>query len=428
MTRKHLTGLLLAASIMTAGTIAVVHAQAGVADPAAEEAHDHEHTPKTVHAGDDSAFELDDKDAYPDADGFKSMQDRISYAIGRSDGQQIPRSQPDLDTKTYGEGIKKGLQEEKEDFALGYAQGFEITRRVLAQRGDDDEVNMEAFIAGITAALKAEDEDYALGFTQGYQITQQLLAQRGEEDKVDLDTFVPGIAEALKEEDEGRAIGYLIGNSYREAELGVDAESYLAGVAESIAAAKQAIEPPAGEGEGEKPEPEKVELRLTQAQVDETLNAFNVILTEKQKQESIDEGKAYIDGLKEEDGWKKTESGIAIKVIKEGEGDSPDANDVVTMNYEGSLLDGTVFDSSYRNGQPLVYPANQLITGWTEVLQMMKPGAHYEVVIPYELAYGEQGSRSIPPYATLKFKMEMIGFEPVENEPEPDQAPAAPGE
>jgi FKBP-type peptidyl-prolyl cis-trans isomerase len=379
MTRKHLTGLLLAATTMTAGTLAVTNAQ-DAAEAAAEEKHGHEHTPTTVHAGDETAFKLDDEKAYPDPDGFETMHDRISYAIGRTDGRQIPMSQPDMDPKVYGEGIRKGLSEENEDYALGYSQGFEITRRFLAQRPEDEELDMDA--------------------------------------------FVDGIAAALKEESETRAIGYLIGNSYREAELSIKADSYLQGVDEGLEAGKPAEEPE--EGEEPKPAPK---LKLTDEQVQETLQAFQAYLEEKQQQETIQEGKDYIDGLKEEDGWKKTESGIAYKVVKAGEGNSPDENDIVTMNYEGSLIDGTVFDSSYRSGQPLVYPANQLIPGWTEILQMMKPGAEYQVVIPYDLAYGETGSRSIPPYATLKFKMEMIGFEPVEA-PKPKElpAPVKPGE
>lgn len=376
MNRKHLTGLLLAAATMTAGTLTVVRAQdeAGdVVEALPEKPHDHEHTPTTIHATDGSAFKLDDEKAYPDPDGFKTMHDRISYAIGRSDGTRIPMSQPDLDPKLYGEGIRKGLAEEDEDYALGYAQGFELARRFLDQRPEG----------------------------------------------VDLDAFVAGISAAIKEKEEGRSFGYLIGNSYREADLSIQADSYITGVEEAMAKTEAEAAP-----EDADPKPEVPKLKLTEEQIEETLQAFNAYLTEKQKLDAIQEGKDYIDALKAEDGWKKTESGIAFKIVKAGEGKSPDANDIVTMNYEGSFLDDTVFDSSYQSGQPLVYPANQLIAGWTEILQMMKPGASYEIVIPYQLAYGETGSRSIPPFATLKFKMEMISFEAVDNPPAPVPLPA----
>jgi len=362
MTRTHLAGLLLAASTLSLGTLAVVQAQNG---DAAEQAHDHEHTPTTVHTNDGKAFKLDDEKAYPDDAGFESMEDRVSYAIGRNDGTQIPNSQPDLDTDAYAEGVRKGLTEEDGDYAMGFAQGFELGRRVLAQ-------------------------------------------QEGE---VDIDQFIAGLTAALKEKDESRSIGYLIGNGYRESELSLKAESYLAGVNEAMAGGDAA-----GEGEAPQPAPNP---KLSQEQVQETLQAFRAYMQAKQQQEAMNEGKEYIDNLKAEDGWKKTESGIAYKVIQAGEGTSPDANDVATMHYEGKLLDGTVFDSSYERGETITFSAEQVIPGWGEMLQMMKPGAIYEVVIPYNLAYGAQGSPpSIPPYATLKFKMEMKGVEVVPNKPE----------
>lgn len=390
MTRKTLTGLLLAASTMTAGTLAVVNAQDGdkaaqqqadleaavaAALGEAEKPHDHDHKPTTVHSG-DKAFELDDEKAYPDPDGFASMFDRISYAIGRSDGTQIPASQPDLDTKTYAEGIKKGLVEENEDYALGYSQGFELARRFLEQR--TEEVNMEA--------------------------------------------FVDGIAAALKEEDEGRSIGYLIGNSYREAEIDLKADTYLLGVNEAM------LKPePAPEGA----EPKPVETKLTEEQVQETLGAFQAYMMEKQKQDAINEGQAYIDALKEEDGWKKTESGIAYRVVEEGKGDGPDSNDVATMDYELRLADGDkpgeILQTTFDSPQTVPFSAEQVIKGWGEVLQLMNPGATFETVIPYNLGYGEQGSPpNIPPYATLIFKMKMHSFEAVENKPEPKPAIPAP--
>ena len=371
MKRTHLAGLLLAASTLSLGTLAVVQAQDGkAAAPAADakdKAHDHEHTPTTVHSG-EKAFKLDDEKAYPDPDGFKSMEDRVSYAIGRNDGGQIPNSQPDLNAKTYGEGVRAGLTEKKHDYATGYAQGFELARRFLAQQ----------------------------------------------EEEVDLDQFIAGIAAAIKEKDESRSIGYLIGNGYRESDLSLEADSYLAGVDEAMATAK--AEPPA-EGEAPKDPPK---TRLTEEQVMETLQAFRAYMQAKQRQDAIDEGQAFIDNLDPEEGWKKTDSGIAYKVIQAGEGTSPDANDIATMHYEGSLIDGTVFDSSYKRGQTIAFSAQQVIKGWGEMLQLMKPGSIYQVVIPYSLAYGERGSPpSIPPFATLKFKMEMKSVEVVPNEPAP---------
>ena len=104
-----------------------------------------------------------------------------------------------------------------------------------------------------------------------------------------------------------------------------------------------------------------------------------------------------------------TESGLKYKVIEEGTGKTPSATDVVTVNYEGRLLNGTVFDSSWESGAPITYPLNGFIPGWIEGLQLMKEGATYVFYIPYNLAYGEAGAGGvIPPRADLIFKVELI--------------------
>ena len=103
-----------------------------------------------------------------------------------------------------------------------------------------------------------------------------------------------------------------------------------------------------------------------------------------------------------------TESGLKYKVIKKGTGRSPKATDIVKVNYEGKLLDGTVFDSSFTRGEPISFPLNRVIPGWTEGLQLMQEGATYEFLIPYQLAYGEQGAGPIPPKSDLIFLVELI--------------------
>ena len=110
------------------------------------------------------------------------------------------------------------------------------------------------------------------------------------------------------------------------------------------------------------------------------------------------------------DGYKTTASGLKYKVLKQGKGKSPKATDVVTVHYEGKLLDGTVFDSSYQRGEPTSFPLNRVIQGWTEGLQLMNEGSIYELYIPYRLAYGEQGTPGgpIPPKADLIFKVELL--------------------
>ena len=134
--------------------------------------------------------------------------------------------------------------------------------------------------------------------------------------------------------------------------------------------------------------------------------------TKKQKEEAqahIAEGKAYLDANAKKEGVTVTKSGLQYEVLQEGTGKSPKATDTVRCHYEGRLLDGTVFDSSYKRGEPADFGLNQVITGWTEGVQLMKEGAKFRFTIPYLLAYGEQGAgASIPPFSTLIFDVELI--------------------
>ena len=132
----------------------------------------------------------------------------------------------------------------------------------------------------------------------------------------------------------------------------------------------------------------------------------------KQKEEAekfIAEGKAYLDENAKKEGVTVTKSGLQYEVLQEGTGKSPKATDSVRCHYEGRLLDGSVFDSSYKRGEPADFGLNQVIPGWTEGVQLMKEGAKYRFTIPYLLAYGEQGAgASIPPFSTLVFDVELI--------------------
>lgn len=102
-------------------------------------------------------------------------------------------------------------------------------------------------------------------------------------------------------------------------------------------------------------------------------------------------------------------SGLQYQVLKEGNGKKPSATDQVVCHYEGTLIDGTVFDSSYQRNQPATFGLNQVIAGWTEGVQLMQEGAKYRFFIPYNLAYGERGAGAqIPPFATLVFDVELI--------------------
>lgn len=158
------------------------------------------------------------------------------------------------------------------------------------------------------------------------------------------------------------------------------------------------------------------DLKLGDAEAQQIVQEFFAKQEEKQKAEAAEKGKAAKqDGEKflAENGKKEgvitTASGLQYQVLREGNGQSPKATDTVECHYEGTLIDGTKFDSSYDRGQTATFPLNQVIAGWTEGLQLMKEGGKYRFFIPYELGYGERGAgASIPPYSTLVFDVELV--------------------
>ena len=124
------------------------------------------------------------------------------------------------------------------------------------------------------------------------------------------------------------------------------------------------------------------------------------------------EGEAFLAENAKREGVKTTESGLQYEVLEATIGQKPKATDTVRVHYEGTLIDGTVFDSSYKRGESISFPLNGVIKGWTEGLQLMAVGSKYKFFIPYQLAYGEHGAgASIPTYAALIFTVELLGIE-----------------
>ncbi len=119
-------------------------------------------------------------------------------------------------------------------------------------------------------------------------------------------------------------------------------------------------------------------------------------------------GKAFLEENKKHDGMKVLPSGLQYKVLEEGSGKMPVGQDTVTVNYRGTLIDGTEFDSSLKRGQPATFRANEVIKGWTEALQLMKEGAKWQLFIPPELGYGEHGNAVIGPNSVLVFEVVLI--------------------
>ncbi len=131
------------------------------------------------------------------------------------------------------------------------------------------------------------------------------------------------------------------------------------------------------------------------------------------KEANAKAGAAFLEKNKKKEGVKVTESGLQYEVLKEGDGPVPTASDMVKVNYVGTLINGTEFDNSVKRGQPAVFGVGQVIPGWTEALQLMKTGSKYRLVIPSELAYGENGAAPvIEPNSVLIFEVELLSIEP----------------
>ena len=207
-----------------------------------------------------------------------------------------------------------------------------------------------------------------------------------------------------KEQKLGYAIGTMFGGRMASDFDGLDLDAFKAGFEDSF--------------KGNEPQ-------MTMEEVQTTIQTFQQEQMEKAQREQAElaekakaEGQAWIDEKAEEDGVMVTESGLAYKVITEGDGEKPSETDTVKVNYEGKLIDGTVFDSSYERGEPISFPLNQVIPGWTEGVQLMPVGSKYEFYIPSDLAYGPGGTGPIPPNAALQFTVELLDIE------QPEEAPA----
>lgn len=158
------------------------------------------------------------------------------------------------------------------------------------------------------------------------------------------------------------------------------------------------------------------DLKVSHQEGQAIVNAFFQDLESKQKAAQAEAGKAaktagedFLAENAKKDGVTVTKSGLQYEVLNEGSGKKPKATDTVRCHYEGRLLDGTVFDSSYKRNEPAEFGLQQVIAGWTEGVQLMAEGAKYRFYIPYMLAYGEGGAGAmIPPFSTLVFDVELV--------------------
>ena len=153
------------------------------------------------------------------------------------------------------------------------------------------------------------------------------------------------------------------------------------------------------------------ELKISEQESNVILQEYFGKLAQKAQSANVEAGQKFLAENGKRDGVVTTATGLQYEVLAEGSGDSPKETEQVTVHYHGTLIDGTVFDSSVERGQPATFPVNGVVPGWVEALQLMKPGAKYKLFIPSNLAYGERGAGgSIGPNATLIFEVELISI------------------
>jgi FKBP-type peptidyl-prolyl cis-trans isomerase FklB len=208
------------------------------------------------------------------------------------------------------------------------------------------------------------------------------------------------------------SIGLDIGMTFKKQKMELNSDALAAGVKDGLSG---------------------VQPLLTEDEVRQVMTTFSKEMTEKTAMANKEtgeknkaEGEKFLSENKNKPGVKTTASGLQYKVLKEGSGSPPKETDTVVVNYRGTLVDGTEFDSSYKRGEPATFPVNRVIKGWTEALQLMKPGSKYQIFIPANLAYGERGvGGDIGPNATLIFEVELMNVKPGESGagPSPSSSP-----
>jgi len=207
------------------------------------------------------------------------------------------------------------------------------------------------------------------------------------------------------------SIGLDIGMTFQKQKMEINSDVLAAGLKDGLSGAKPLLSPE--------------EVRQVMTQFSKDMREKTAAANKEAADKNTKEGEKFLAENKAKPGVKTTASGLQYKVEKEGSGTPPKETDTVEVNYRGTLIDGTEFDSSYKRGEPATFPVNRVIKGWTEALQLMKPGAKYQLFIPSNLGYGPGGTGGdIGPNATLIFEVELLSVKPGEaSAPSPAATP-----
>ena len=261
-------------------------------------------------------------------------------------------------------------------YAIGMAQTQGLKDYLVGRLGVDT-AYMDEFIKGLNEGANAGDDKKKAAYFQGLQIGQQIS-----------NAMIPGMTRQVFGNDSTKTLS---------------TKNFVAGVLSSLGG-------------------EKALFSAEQAQ--KLADNLSTSIRAKQFVKNVESGKKYVDEFAKGEGVQKFsvdrvdsmrkehfKGDVYYKIKKAGTGALPTANDKVKFDYEGKTIDGNVFDSSIKRGQPVVMPVTQLVPGFTEALLHMPVGSEWEVVIPQELAYGENGTNGIEPYSTLIFTIKLLGIE-----------------
>jgi FKBP-type peptidyl-prolyl cis-trans isomerase FklB len=224
-------------------------------------------------------------------------------------------------------------------------------------------------VMSVYAAQKGPKEQVAASRPAGEAIIPEAISLKTESDKV---SYV---------------IGAQLAQNFRTRGIEIEIESLMWGLRDATAGK---------------------ELALSQDEMRQVMAGLQRRMVARRTAKDLAEGTAFLEANKAKEGVKVLPSGLQYKVIKEGTGKTPAAEDKVRTHYRGTLINGTEFDSSYKRNKPAEFPVKGVIKGWTEALQLMKEGGKWELYIPSNLAYGERGRPSIPPNSTLIFEIELL--------------------
>jgi FKBP-type peptidyl-prolyl cis-trans isomerase FklB len=344
--------------------------------------------------------------------GYDGKVEELSEAasIGKNIGQAIKNSEKTgladnpawtLNQKLFFQGLVNGLYNDTTILNVDAARNY-FQAQYQASAMSNDSVKAGKAIKGkCPSKVKAvalenlnDSVNYAFGYLNGNEVSQYVFAldSTGEMRKEFIAYINKGLASKVNNPQVVN-MGEQIGKSIKaQEEQGLIGEPSLA---TDFALIKQ------GFINGLLGYEEQMTGEIAGEYIQNTMNTIKY-------GNSKEEGEQFLAENALREGVITTPSGLQYLVIKEGKGANPSATDKVKVHYEGTLIDGTIFDSSIKRGTPAEFPLNQVIAGWTEGLQLMSKGAKYRFFIPYELAYGEGGTQSIMPYSVLIFDVELL--------------------